>query len=46
MAYGLQKATKSKMVRMAAMAKMWKIRLSAGDGRKKSEISYGRKSLI
>ena len=46
MAYGLQKATKSKMVRMAAMAKMWKIRLSAGDWRKKREISYGRKSLI
>ena len=41
-----KKATKSKMVRMAAMAKMWKIRLSAGDCRKKSEISYGCKSLI
>lgn len=31
---------------MAAMAKMWKIRLSAGDWMKKSEISYGCKSLI
>ena len=31
MAYGLQKATRSKVVRMAAMAKMWKIRMSAGD---------------
>ena len=46
MAYGLQKATKSNRVKMAAMAKMWRIRLSAGDGRKKSEISYGCKSLI
>ena len=46
MAYGLQKATKSKMVKMAVMAKMWKIRLSAGDWMKKSEISYGCKSLI
>ena len=46
MAYGLQKATRLKVVRMAAMAKMWKIRLSAGDWRKKSEISYGCKSLI
>ena len=35
MAYGLQKATKSKRVRMAVMAKMWKIRLSAGDWRKR-----------
>lgn len=46
MAYGLQKATRSKVVRMAVMAKMWRIRLSAGDWMKKSEISYGCKSLI